>query len=88
MILTKDDTFANGLGLELHIRTKLVRFWSYIKGTAIRIGDDILEIRGANFDGIYNIGACRRRCTEAEVLDVQIDTQAGVCGHEEFNVRP
>jgi hypothetical protein len=47
MILTKDNTFANGLGLELQIRTKLVRFWSYIKRTAIRIGDDILEIEGS-----------------------------------------
>jgi hypothetical protein len=47
MILTKDDTFANGLGLELQIRTKLVRFWSYIKSSAIRIGDDILEIEGS-----------------------------------------
>jgi hypothetical protein len=47
MILTKDDTFADGLGLELQIRTKLVRFWSYIKSSAIRIGDDILEIEGS-----------------------------------------
>jgi hypothetical protein len=47
MILTKDDTFANGLGLELQIRTKLVRFWSYIRNAAIRIGDDILEIEGS-----------------------------------------
>jgi hypothetical protein len=47
MILTKDDAFANSLGLELQIRTKLVRFWSYIKSSAIRIGDDILEIEGS-----------------------------------------
>jgi hypothetical protein len=47
MILTKDDTFANDLGLELQIRTKLVRFWSYIRNAAIRIGDDILEIEGS-----------------------------------------
>jgi hypothetical protein len=47
MILTKDPQFADGLGLEVQIRTKLVRFWSYIKDVAIRIGDDILEIEGA-----------------------------------------
>jgi hypothetical protein len=47
MILTKDDTFANGLGLELQIGTKLIRFWSYIRSAAIRIGDDILEIKGS-----------------------------------------
>jgi hypothetical protein len=47
MILNKDDTFANGIGLELQIRTKLNRVWSYIKSTAIRIDDDILEIEGS-----------------------------------------
>jgi len=46
MILTRDKNFADGLGLEVQIRTKLVRFWSYIKRAAIRIGDDILEIEG------------------------------------------
>eukprot|EP00980_Cylindrotheca_fusiformis_P012878 scaffold3198_cov109-Cylindrotheca_fusiformis.AAC.2 len=46
MILAKDATFADGLGLDIQIRTKLVRFWSYIKNAAIRIGDDILEIEG------------------------------------------
>eukprot|EP00980_Cylindrotheca_fusiformis_P005197 scaffold1113_cov77-Cylindrotheca_fusiformis.AAC.3 len=46
MILAKDTTFADGLGLDIQIRTKLVRFWSYIKNAVIRIGDDILEIEG------------------------------------------
>jgi hypothetical protein len=46
MVLAKDKGFANGIGLEVQIRTKLVRFWSYIKSAAIRIGDDILEVQG------------------------------------------
>eukprot|EP00980_Cylindrotheca_fusiformis_P002567 scaffold609_cov130-Cylindrotheca_fusiformis.AAC.3 len=46
MVLAKDDKFADGLGLDIQIRTKLVRFWSYIKNAAVRIGDDILEIEG------------------------------------------
>ena len=46
MILAKDEGFASGLGLEVQIRTKLVRFWSYIKNVSIRIGMDILEIEG------------------------------------------
>eukprot|EP00980_Cylindrotheca_fusiformis_P028992 scaffold22689_cov163-Cylindrotheca_fusiformis.AAC.7 len=29
------------------IRTKLVRYWSYIKNAAVRIGDDILEVQGS-----------------------------------------
>lgn len=47
MILVKDEKFADGLGLEVQIRTKLIRFWSYIKSAAIRIGDDILELEGS-----------------------------------------
>lgn len=47
MILVRDLEFAEGLGLEVQIRTKLVRFWSHIKSAVIRIGDDILELEGA-----------------------------------------
>lgn len=46
MVLTKDPNFADGLGLEVQIRTKLVRFWSYIQSAVIRIGDDVLELQG------------------------------------------
>jgi hypothetical protein len=46
LVLVKDPHFADGLGLDVQIRTKLIRFWSYIKQAAIRIGDDILEIQG------------------------------------------
>jgi len=47
MILAKDTNFAHGIGLDVQIRTKLVRFWSYIHSAAIRIGDDILEFQGS-----------------------------------------
>jgi hypothetical protein len=47
MILARDGDFAGGLGIDAQIRTKLVRFWSYIKNAAIRIGDDILEVEGS-----------------------------------------
>lgn len=47
LVLAKDEDFAEGLGLDVQIRTKLVRYWSYIKSAAIRIGNDILEIEGS-----------------------------------------
>lgn len=50
MVLTKDVNFADGLGIEVHIRTKLVRFWSYIKVAAVRIGEDVLEVKGSGDD--------------------------------------
>eukprot|EP00526_Cylindrotheca_closterium_P008143 CAMPEP_0113659014 /NCGR_PEP_ID=MMETSP0017_2-20120614/32092_1 /TAXON_ID=2856 /ORGANISM="Cylindrotheca closterium" /LENGTH=653 /DNA_ID=CAMNT_0000573457 /DNA_START=20 /DNA_END=1981 /DNA_ORIENTATION=+ /assembly_acc=CAM_ASM_000147 len=46
LVLAKDPDFAEGMGLDVHIRTKIVRYWSYIQSAAIRIGDDILEIQG------------------------------------------
>jgi len=48
LVILKDPNFANGLGLDVHIRTKLVRFWSFIKNVAIRIGNDVLEIQGSS----------------------------------------
>jgi len=55
LVLAKDDDFAGGLGLDVQIRTKLVRFWSYIRSAAIRIGDDILEVRGSgDNDSAFN----------------------------------
>lgn len=44
MVLVSSDKFANGLGLDVHIRTTIRDDWSYISGVAIRIGDDILEV--------------------------------------------
>ena len=46
LVLAKDESFASDIGLEVQIRTKVVRFWSYIKNAAIRIGEDILEVEG------------------------------------------
>ncbi|KAL3933347.1 MAG: hypothetical protein SGBAC_010441 [Bacillariaceae sp.] len=47
LVMMKEPEFADGLGLDVHIRTKVVRFWSYIKNVAIRIGNDIIEIEGS-----------------------------------------
>lgn len=48
MVLTKDANFAEGLGLDIQIRTKMVRFWSYIRNAAIRIGHDVIELEGSD----------------------------------------
>jgi len=47
LVLMKDEDFAGGLGLDIHIRTKIVRYWSYIQSVAIRIQNDVLEIEGS-----------------------------------------
>jgi hypothetical protein len=39
--------------MDVQIRTKLVRFWSYIKRAAVRIGDDIIEVEGSHDEPEY-----------------------------------
>ncbi|KAL3936709.1 MAG: hypothetical protein SGBAC_008028 [Bacillariaceae sp.] len=56
LVMTKVENFGNKEGneLEIQLRTSMVRYWSYVKSVAIRIGNDILEIEGsaAKEDGI------------------------------------
>jgi hypothetical protein len=49
LLLLQSQLFA-GLGLDVHIRTKLRRDMSYISGAALRIGSDVLEVEG---NGVY-----------------------------------
>jgi hypothetical protein len=51
--LMSDPTFANGKGVAVHLRTEIVRQWSYIKTGAIRIGEDILEVEGGADENRY-----------------------------------
>ena len=52
--MISDKNFANGLDIDIHIRTKIVRFWSYIQKAVVRIGNDILEVEGmADFSASY-----------------------------------
>ncbi|CAJ1959563.1 unnamed protein product [Cylindrotheca closterium] len=47
LVMLQNAAFAEGLGMNIHIRTKIVGAWSYIKSVAINIGDDVLEIEGS-----------------------------------------
>ena len=45
-MLVKNPQFSDGLGLFIHVRTKIEKHWSYVKNAAIKIGDDVLEVEG------------------------------------------
>eukprot|EP00526_Cylindrotheca_closterium_P016106 CAMPEP_0113638554 /NCGR_PEP_ID=MMETSP0017_2-20120614/20201_1 /TAXON_ID=2856 /ORGANISM="Cylindrotheca closterium" /LENGTH=267 /DNA_ID=CAMNT_0000549675 /DNA_START=8 /DNA_END=811 /DNA_ORIENTATION=- /assembly_acc=CAM_ASM_000147 len=47
LVMVHDGEFADGLGLDIHIRTKTAGSWSYIKSVSIKIGMDVLEIEGS-----------------------------------------
>lgn len=46
LVMISNKDFANGLGIDIHIRTKIVRYWSYIERAVVKIGNDILEVQG------------------------------------------
>jgi len=43
LVLIDNPEFSNGLGMRLHIRTKRMKFFSYIEIIALQIGSDTLE---------------------------------------------
>jgi hypothetical protein len=46
LVLLKNDHFSDGLGILVHVRTKIEKTWSYVKNAAVKIGNDIVEIEG------------------------------------------
>ena len=48
LVLLNNPTFGNGLGMDIHIRTKIRFSWSYIETATLRIGQDTLEIMGGD----------------------------------------
>jgi cysteine-rich repeat protein len=50
LILLHTSSFMSGLGLDVHIRTKIRRAMSYITSAALRIGTDVFEV---DSQGVY-----------------------------------
>ena len=46
LVLLHNPGFANGLGMEIHMRTEIDTWWSYIKTAVLRIGDETFEVMG------------------------------------------
>lgn len=46
LVLLQNPGFQNGLGMNIHIRTKFTLEWSYIASAVLRIGDETLEVMG------------------------------------------
>jgi hypothetical protein len=50
LVLIKSEKFESGLGLDVHIRTKIRHGFSFITSAALRIGKDLLEVES---QGVY-----------------------------------
>lgn len=53
LVLLLNPGFKNGLGMDIHMRTKFTRQWSYIDTAVIRIGDETLEVGGGGDKNRY-----------------------------------
>ncbi|CAB9504548.1 expressed unknown protein [Seminavis robusta] len=57
MVFSHAPNFGNGIGLDIHARTKIRYAYSYILSASIRIGNEILEIAGWGDYILNGVGA-------------------------------
>ena len=50
LVLIDNPDFKDGLGMLVHIRTKIETWWSYVESSVVRIGDETVEITGGKKD--------------------------------------
>ena len=50
LVLLDNPDFLDGVGMTVHIRTKIETWWSYVESAAIQIGSEVLEIGGGSKD--------------------------------------
>lgn len=50
LVLLKNKAFHNGTGMDIHIRTRIKTWWSFVDAAALRIGSQTLEVNGGNLD--------------------------------------
>jgi hypothetical protein len=63
LVLLHNSAFESGLGLDVHIRTKIRRDMSYISSAALRIGSDVLEVES---QGVYYLNGVLSAALPAE----------------------
>jgi hypothetical protein len=74
LVLLHSSEFGSGIGLDVHIRTKLRRDMSYISSATLRIGTDILEVES---QGVYYLNG---------VVDAELPDEFS--GFEVFHTQP
>lgn len=77
LVLVNAPEFADGKGLDVHIRTKIKTWWSYIESAAIKIGDDTFEVKGGSYPVSYWING-----VEGKAPENKQNLESTVGGHE------
>lgn len=65
LVMLSDPNFFNGLGMDIHVRTTIKTWWSYISSAVIRIGENTLEITGGEDSARYILNGGN----EQEIVD-------------------
>jgi len=53
LVLLHNAAFGDGVGLDIHVRTRKMLQWSYIDVAVARIGKDVLEVKGGVDGGFW-----------------------------------
>ena len=73
LVFLSNPAYNNGQGMRIHLRTKQVRWWSYVESAAIQIGNETLEVRGGLGSSDYWInGKKGPKNIDSGVLDQSI----------------
>jgi hypothetical protein len=71
LVLLRSRVFGNGVGMDVHIRTKEQDGYSYIINVAVRIGNDVLEVTGNEEQDYFINGALKPRAgVDAPALSI------------------
>lgn len=73
----KAAEFAKGLGLDIHIRTKIRTWWSYIDSAVLRIGYDTFELKGGQNTATFWINGKQQEITETTGGYIEVGSIAG-----------
>lgn len=53
LVFLKNPNFHNGMGMEVHLRTKIKTWWSYIESAVLQIGSHTLQLKGGDKSILY-----------------------------------
>jgi hypothetical protein len=53
LVLLQNPDFQEGLGMDIHVRTKQLKQFSYVSSAVLRIGDETLEVMGDIHNSLY-----------------------------------
>jgi len=68
LVLLQNPEFQEGLGLDIHVRTKKLKQFSYISAAALRIGNESLEVMGNIHQNLYWINKQQSKNTDEGIV--------------------